>query len=92
MDVCHSCTLLGIEKQKHIDNTHISRVGKSRHWSSELRVLHKENVTDLIISVRTSEYIRVKLTLLALDSPVTGTRLYYTRQVSCYRVILLSLA
>jgi len=71
MDFCHSCTLLGKEKQKYIEIIYISRVGKSRHWSSELKVLHKANVTDLTSSVRTHECIRVKLSLLALEILVT---------------------
>jgi hypothetical protein len=69
MDICHSSTFLDMEAQKHIDTVYILHV-KNRYWSSELKVLRKENWTDLII-VRPSECIRVKLKLLALDIPVT---------------------
>jgi len=71
MNFCHSCKLLETEKQKYIETICIPLVGKSRHWPSELKVLHKANVTDLTSSVRTHECIRVKLSLLALEIPVT---------------------
>ena len=56
---CHSCTLLGMETQKHIDTIYISHVDKDLHWSSELKVLHEENLSYSIISVRSNGYIRI---------------------------------
>ena len=49
-----------------------SGVCKNRRWSSDFNVVRKENLTYLVISVRTNERIRVKLNLLALDIPVTS--------------------
>lgn len=54
-----SCTLLGMWTPEHVDKIYILHDGKTRRWS------------DRIISARTNEYIRVRVSLLALDIPVT---------------------
>ena len=53
-----SCKL-GKCTQKHVDKIYILHVGKTRRWC------------DRIISSRTNECIRVTVSLLALDIPVT---------------------
>jgi len=54
-----SCTFLGKWTQQHVDKIYILHVGKSRRWC------------DRIISSRSNECIRVTVSLLALDIPVT---------------------
>lgn len=49
----YSCTLLGTKIKRPISRIYISRVGKNRNLSSELKVLHKEK-TDLPINVQTN--------------------------------------
>ena len=60
-----------METRREFDNIYNSHVGKNRHWSSELKVLHKEYLTALAVCFGTHEYTRMRVTdFVTLDFPV----------------------
>jgi len=65
MDIFYSCPLLGKEEHKPTSKIYV-RVGKILHWSSELKVLHKDSLIGLLIAVRKNRCFRVKLNLLGI--------------------------
>jgi hypothetical protein len=59
----YSCTLLGTKIKRPISRIYIPRVGKNRHLSSELKVLHKEKLTSQLMFEQV-DVIRVNMNLL----------------------------